>query len=156
LQDSFFVWDAIEDALIKSSKFLTLIDVYGHYANRGDTVTIKTDVKGGPSSPLSRALCFFGNSENCGMPVPRHVIQNQLGISESELGSLISDLRAIRFDIRTSQTHPTMARGMVLCTYPFPLLSNKAHLERRLKIEPPIVEATHSASKSLTQSRLFD
>jgi DNA (cytosine-5)-methyltransferase 1 len=155
LHDSFFLWDAIEDVLIQHSKFLTLIDVYGHYANRGDTVTVKTDIVGGPSSPLSRALCFFGNSENCGVSVPRHVIENQLGIGESDIDGLIADLRAIRFDIRTNRTHPTIAHGMVLCTYPFPLLSGKAHLERRLKVDSPDLEAEIGASAIASQLSLF-
>ncbi len=155
LHDIFFLWDEIEDVLVKRSKFLTLIDVYGHYANRGDTVTVKTGIVGGPANSLCRALCFFGNSENCGVSVPRHVIQNQLGISEPEVDALIADLRAIRFDIRTSKTHPTIAPGMVLCTYPFPLLSGKAHLERRLKIEPPDAEVELRPNASVSQPSLF-
>lgn len=155
LHDIFFLWDAIEDVMVKHSKFLTLIDVYGHYANRGDTVTVHTDIIGGLVDSLSRALCFFGNSENCGVSVPRHVIQNQLGIDESDLEGLIADLRAIRLDIRTNRTHPTIAPGMVLCTYPFPLLSGKAHLERRLKIEPLDVELELRASAGASQPSLF-
>jgi DNA (cytosine-5)-methyltransferase 1 len=155
LQDIFFLWDAIEDVMVKHSKFLTLIDVYGHYANRGDTVTVKTDIVGVPADSLSRALCFFGNSENCGVSVPRHVIQNQLGVGEADLDGLIADLRAIRLDIRTNRTHPTIALGMVLCTYPFPLLSGKAHLERRLKVEPSDVELELRASAGASQPRLF-
>jgi DNA (cytosine-5)-methyltransferase 1 len=156
LHDTFFIWDAIEDVLIERSKFLTLIDIYGHYANRGDTVTIKTDVLGGPDSALSRALCFFGNSENCGISVPMAVTQNQLGIDETQLELLIQDLRAIRFDIRTSKTHPTIAAGIVLCTYPFPLLSGKAHLERRLKVESSTIEVELGAKTAVSkQARLF-
>jgi DNA (cytosine-5)-methyltransferase 1 len=151
LHDIFFLWDAIEDALVQNSKFLTLIDVYGHYANRGDTVTIKTDVIGGGDTPMSRALSFFGNSENCGISVPRHVTQNQLGLSEAELDVLISDLRASRFDIRTNRTHPTIAPGILLCTYPFPLLSDKAHLERRLKVETSTVKAESLASNATSE-----
>ena len=138
LGDVFFVWDAIEDVMVKNSKFLTLIDVYGHYANRGDTVTINTDVIGGSADILTRALRFFGNSLNCGRAVSRAVVRGSLSIQDDELSELIAELRRMRFDIRTQQTHPTIARGMVLCTYPFPLLSQKAHLERRLKPEQTI------------------
>lgn len=150
LRDIFFLWDAIEDILVQSSKFLTLIDIYGHYANRGDTVGIKTEIIG-PKTALSRALCFFGASDNCGISVPRHVTQNQLGINEAELNDLIQELRATRFDIRTNRTHPTIAPNMVLCTYPFPLLSDKAHLERRIKIDAAIPE--HEPSIRTTAAR---
>lgn len=135
LDDIFYVWDAIEDVLVQNSKFLTLIDIYGHYANRGDTVTVATDIIGGPSSILHRALRFFGSSTNCGEVVSRTVVKSNLRIDDPDVDELISDLRAMRFDIRTRRTHPTIAPGMVLCTYPFPLLSDKAHLERRVKPE---------------------
>lgn len=135
LHDIFYAWSAIEDVMLKKSKFLTLIDVYGHYANRGDTVTIRTDIIGGSASILVRALRFFGDSQNCGDDLPRAVVKSTLDMSDANLDELITDLRAMRFDIRTQRTHPTMASNMVLCTYPFPLLSQKAHLERRLKAE---------------------
>jgi len=133
LHDIFFLWSAIEDALVKSSRFLTLIDIYGHYANRGDTVRIRTDIIGGAATILTRALRFFGDSTNCGEDISRAVVRSALNINDDQLDDLIAELRAMRFDIRTRRTHPTMAAGMVLCTYPFPLLSAKAHLERRIR-----------------------
>ncbi len=133
--DVFFAWDAIQDVLIRHSKFLTLIDIYGHYANRGDTVKIRTDIIGGPATTLVKALRFIGDSANCGVAMSRVRVTETLGIADADLSELITDLRAMRFDIRSRQTHPTMAGGVVLCTYPFPLLSGKAHLERRLKAE---------------------
>lgn len=151
LHDIFFFWDAIGDVLVLNSKFLTLIDIYGHYANRGDTVTIQTDIIGGSSSVLVRALRFFGDSAHCGEAVARAEVCSVLNIPNTELDKLISDMRAMRFDIRTRATHPTIAPGMVLCTYPFPLLSGKAHLERRLKAESFEPEAT-----PLWQANLFN
>lgn len=136
LHEIFYVWDAIEDVLVQNSKFLTLIDVYGHYANRGDTVTICTDVIGGATSVLTRALRFFGDSQNCGQAVPRGAIRSTLNVNDIDLDELVTDLRAMRFDIRTRRTHPTIASGLLLCTYPFPLLSDKAHLDRRVKPDP--------------------
>lgn len=148
LHDIFFLWDAVEDVLVQNSRFLTLIDVYGHYANRGDTVVIDTDVIGGPATYLVRALRFFGNSANCGANISRGRVISALRITDPELDDLINDLRAMRFDIRTRRTHPTIAPGMVLCTYPFPLLSGKAHLERRLKpesFEPDLIEGIETS-----------
>jgi DNA (cytosine-5)-methyltransferase 1 len=126
LNDIFFVWAAIEDVLLQRSRFLTLIDIYGHYANRGDTVTIHTDVGGGEATVLTRALRFFGNSLHCGNAVSRAATRIALDVTDGELDDLIAELRSIRFDIRARQTHPTIPSGMVLCTYPFPLLSRKA------------------------------
>ncbi len=133
LGDIFFLWDAIEDVLIDSSKFLTLIDIYGHYANRGDTVVVNTDIIGGEATPIVRALRFFGDSIHCGKALSRAVVKSAITVADAELDVLVTEMRAMRFDIRTRETHPTIAPGMVLCTYPFPLLSQKAHLKRRLK-----------------------
>lgn len=41
LAELFQVWAAVEDALTARSRFFTLIDIYGHYANCGDTVRIE-------------------------------------------------------------------------------------------------------------------
>ena len=132
--DMFYIWDAVEEMLLKASKFLTLIDIYGHYANRGDTVVVKTDVYGSSLPALQRSLSFFGNSSNCGIPLPRASMKSILYQKrETEVDEIVSSLRAMRYDIRTNKTHPTISAGMILCTYPFPLLSRKAHLERRLK-----------------------
>lgn len=153
LDDIFYVWDTIEDVLVKNTKFLTLIDIYGHYANRGDTVRISTDIIGGQATALTRAIRFFGDSANCGEAVPRAVIRSSLGVQDAELESLITDMRSMRFDIRTRRTHPTIAPSMVLCTYPFPLLSDKAHLDRRLKV----LSLEQEQAEELTMSQtLFD
>ena len=50
-----------------------------------------------------------------------------------ELDSAIERLRQLRVDIRTSRTHPTLGPEQVICTYPFPLLSEKAHVSRNVK-----------------------
>lgn len=153
LDDIFYLWDAIQEVLVKNTKFLTLIDIYGHYANRGDTVRISTDIIGGQATTLFRAIRFFGDSANCGEAVPRAAIKSNLGVNDAELESLITEMRSMRFDIRTQRTHPTIARGTVLCTYPFPLLSDKAHLDRRLKV----LSLEQERAEELTMSEsLFD
>jgi len=129
LHDIFYLWDAVEDEMVNRSQFLTLIDIYGHYANRGDTVTVATELDG--DDPVARGLRFFGNSANCGRDMERDDVRKELCVSEAKLCLMVKELRGMRFDVRTKETHPTMAAGMVLCTYPFPLLSQKAHLERR-------------------------
>lgn len=135
ISDLFYLWREIQRVLVEHSKFLTLIDVYGHYANRGDTVAIQTDIIGGAATVLIRALRFFGDSMHCGQMVSRATIRSELAVTDVQLEKLIEEMRAMRFDIRTRKTHPTIAAGMVICTYPFPLLSQKAQLERRLKAE---------------------
>ncbi len=135
LDDLFHVWTFIERALISRSEFFTFIDIYGHYANRGDTVRIRTDLQLEPLNSLERAIQFFGQSENCGSLVPKASMQQELGVDETELEKVIKQLRGMRFDVRIRATHPTIAPDHGICTYPFPLLSEKAHLQRRVRID---------------------
>lgn len=132
--DVFRIWDIVEDALIKGSQFYTLIDIYGHYANRGDTVRVSTKFGHAKKSVLEKAIEFFGNSENAGDFTTEIEVARQLGIEKTEVPALVSELRAMRWDVRSPQTHPTIRQMAILCTYPFPLLSGKAQLERKLDI----------------------
>ena len=129
-RDVFHVWGVIEDALIQRSRFFTLIDIYGHYANRGDTVKIsgKWNLK---RSPIVDAINWFASSDNCGELQDLDKLQLALGVTKRELKKTIEELREIRFDARTGDTHPIIGNSRVLCTYPFPLLSPRALVESR-------------------------
>ena len=130
------MWAAIEDALIQRSRFFTLIDIYGHYANRGDTVNVSGEWNL-RRSPLVNAINWFTASERCGDFVDQAELQFALGVSKKELAKVIEDLREIRFDVRTGDTHPIIGKGRVLCTYPFPLLSPRALVESRAQFVIP-------------------
>ena len=140
-KDVFHVWGAIEDALIQRSRFFTLIDIYGHYANRGDTVKVtgKWNLK---STPLSNAINWFSSSDNCGAFVDQDKLQGILGLTKSDLTKVIDALREIRFDVRTGDTHPIIGNGRVLGTYPFPLLSPRALVESKVQFVTPIAKAS--------------
>lgn len=130
--DIFRVWDIIESSLTKDSQFYTLIDIYGHYANRGDTVRICTKFKRGRRALLDRALEYFGNSENAGQFLTAEQVAQNVKLGDTPLSKLVGLLRSMRWDVRTTETHPTIQHDSLLCTYPFPLLSGKAQLERKL------------------------
>jgi DNA (cytosine-5)-methyltransferase 1 len=125
----FGVWAIIQQTLVSHSRFFSLIDIYGHYANRGDTVNISTKVMGGRRSSLIKAIEFFGNSRNCGVLIPWEAAAESIGISAMDLVELVSQLRAQRYDVRSRESHVTLREEGVLCTYPFPMLSSKAHFD---------------------------
>lgn len=131
--DVFKVWDIIQEQLVSNSQFFTLIDIYGHYANRGDTVRVKTEFKGRKTDVFTKAISFFGSSENCGYFLERDKVSNALNIKTEEVDKIVLYLRELRFDLRTESTHPTIRTNEVICTYPFPLLSHRAQLERKIK-----------------------
>ena len=134
LHEVFHVWGAVEDALVARSRFFTLIDIYGHYANRGDTVQINGNwILGIPASEL-RLLNFVSKTANCGEFISISNLTRSSRVSESELPTLVQKLRAVRFDARTRYTHPIIKDETVLCTYPFPLLSPRALVESRARV----------------------
>jgi DNA (cytosine-5)-methyltransferase 1 len=134
LDDLFRVWSIIEAVLIKGSQFYTLIDIYGHYANRGDTVKVETFIKARKKSALVRAIEFFGSSENAGIFMTQDVVAHEMNIDKASVTDLVAELRSLRWDVRSPKTHPTIRQDAVICTYPFPLLSGKAQLERKVDL----------------------
>jgi len=132
LEDTFRVWDIVEDALTRGSQFFTLIDIYGHYANRGDTVKVKTAFSTKRKSLLERAIDFFGTSENCGQFQSNADFADSIGCSVTQVRDIVYQMRGMRWDVRLPETHATIRQDSIICTYPFPLLSGKAQLERRI------------------------
>lgn len=134
MEEIFHVWAVVEEALVARSRFFTLIDIYGHYANRGDTVRVSAEWNLPVSPTLLRMLNYFSKTDNCGQIIPVAKLVKALRSTEKQAIGLVEDLRAIRFDTRTSATHPIIKSGMILCTYPFPLLSPRALVESRARI----------------------
>jgi len=85
------------------------------------------------SSLVTKALEFFGCSENCGIFISREKIAEALCLNGKKVDEVVKKLRELRFDIRTFRTHPTIRSDEIICTYPFPLLSDKAQLERKIR-----------------------
>lgn len=127
----FYCWKEVEAALVARSKFFTLIDIYGHYANRGDVVDVTTSICSARRTKLVRLIEYFSQTANCGAFVPEDSLAQSLKVCRTELDDLISSMRKLRFDIRTARSHPIIGKGRVICTYPFPLLSAKALVESR-------------------------
>lgn len=130
-EDIFRVWDLIEDSLTKESQFYTLIDIYGHYANRGDTVKVVTKFSGIRKSALEKAFEFCGSSGNCGQFLSVADFAKAVDCDPTAVRDLVYQMREMRWDVRLPETHATIRDDRMLCTYPFPLLSGKAQLERR-------------------------
>ena len=130
----FHAWASIERAFVTRSKFYSLIDIYGHYANRGDTVQIDVSIDGGDmSNHVVGALNYFGSTEHCGVFFNTRELAATLDLTTVELDRVVAEMRRLRYDIRTRKTHPTISPTEIICTYPFPLLSAKAHLERKVQ-----------------------
>jgi len=127
LDNIFHVWKEVEEILTRRSKFFTLIDIYGHYANRGDVVDIRTEVSSDVvNTNLLKIINYISSTENCGKNTTIQMFLSANDIKQSDFDDIFTTLRNMRFDIRNSITHPILGDDGLLCTYPFPLLSKKA------------------------------
>lgn len=131
--DVFYVWWSIQAAMIDRSRFFSLIDIYGHYANRGDTVKIDGSYGFPLVSPLTRALDFFLNSENCGEFLGKQAFATVVEETEGQISRVVEEMRAVRMDMRSAVSHPILGTERLICTYPFPLLSPKALVVSRVE-----------------------
>lgn len=131
--DVFHIWSIVEECLVERSRFFTLIDIYGHYANRGDTVDVRSCWNLDEDVSIVALLNKFGNTANCGMFINQHSVFDDLGVDIGNVAECITNMRRIRFDMRTSDTHPIIDSDAVICTYPFPLLSPRALVESRVQ-----------------------
>lgn len=132
--DIFGCWKEVETCLVGKSKFFTLIDIYGHYANRGDVVKITSEIIMKRKRKLLKMIEYFSQTQNCGEFFDEKIIIDRFNFSPGDLERFVSSLRALRFDIRTSRTHPIIGKGKMICTYPFPLLSPKALVTSKAKL----------------------
>lgn len=147
MTDIFHIWQEIEMALTKRSCFFTLIDIYGHYANRGDVVDVQSSFNfAGPRTPLIKAIEYFSQTGNCGEFIGTDALLESINILRSELPAMTEALRALRYDFRTSKTHPIIGEERLLCTYPFPLLSPRALVESRAELIARAHDSVEGAS----------
>ena len=146
LNDVFHAWKEIEVALTARSRFFTLIDIYGHYANRGDVVDIESTFSfSAGSTPVTRAIKHFSQTRNCGDFLNKADLIRVLRLKADELPAMIESLRGLRYDFRSSTTHPILGEDRILCTYPFPLLSPRALVESRATFLPRAENSETSA-----------
>jgi DNA (cytosine-5)-methyltransferase 1 len=103
-----------------------LIDIYGHYANRGDTVFVESDWHIRENGSVVRLLNHFASTNHCGGLESSEEVLGKASVGWKDFMAAVNRLREVRFDIRTRQTHPIIKGDLVLCTYPFPLLSPRA------------------------------
>lgn len=149
VSDIFQAWSVIEEALTKRSQFFSLIDIYGHYANRGDTVGVIGEWCLPNTSKTLAAINYFTNTSCCGDFIGEAELLKALKIKQFDLAKVIEYMRAVRFDIRTARTHPIIGEGRVLCTYPFPLLSPRALVESRVQFNVRYLDRQENMAEAI-------
>ena len=54
----------------------------------------------------------------------------QLDVTVEQIETMILMMRELRYDVRTTNTHPTIRTDEIICTYPFPMLSERVMFEK--------------------------
>lgn len=120
------MWNAVDDWVIKSSKYHSLFELYGHFTEPHPIFTIiKFELRA--KNPVGRFAKYISSFNNCSKHVPREHLTNLFSteFGEDSFLSLVKKLRSYRFDIRCKETNIAMPKNVYMVSYPFTLPFNK-------------------------------
>ncbi|MBA0206093.1 DNA cytosine methyltransferase [Pectobacterium aroidearum] len=120
------MWNAVDDWVIKSSKYHSLFELYGHFTEPHPIFKIISfDLRS--KNPVGLFAKYISRFDNCSKHVPREHLTKLFGskFGESTFLSLVKKLRSYRFDIRCKETNIAMPKDVYMVSYPFTLPFNK-------------------------------
>lgn len=145
LSDIFYIWKIASENVIDLTRYDKFMDVVGHYSTSRMDYTTTLDLEGLSDKPEARALKVFSRTDNCNKQLTLGKLTAKLEADGETVIQALKQLRNWRYEIRTTETHPTMPEGKVLCTYPFPDLNERSHFKENVSFES-LLEATEKAS----------
>ncbi|WP_323639996.1 DNA cytosine methyltransferase [Pectobacterium polonicum] len=120
------MWNAVDDWVIKSSKYHSLFELYGHFTEPHPIFKIiNFDLRA--KNPVGLFAKYISCFDNCSKHVPREHLTKLFGskFGENTFISLVKKLRSYRFDIRCKETNIAMPKDVYMVSYPFTLPFNK-------------------------------
>lgn len=120
------MWNAVDDWVIKSSKYHSLFELYGHFTEPHPIFDIiNFDLRA--KNPVGQFAKYISSFDNCSKHVSREHLTKLFSaeFGEKTFLSLVRKLRSFRFDIRCKETNIAMPRDMYMVSYPFTLPFNK-------------------------------
>jgi DNA (cytosine-5)-methyltransferase 1 len=126
----YVLWDAIEEVIKQRSAYISLVALYGHFAEPKIKFQVSIENLAGCETPLAKLLEFVSNFENCGRNLAATFISERVKLPIETLPEIMQKLRAIRYDIRSHQTSPRIPPNTYFCAYPFPELSAEYQLRK--------------------------
>lgn len=120
------MWNAVDMWVKKSSRFTSLVELYGHFTEPHPIFEIK-------SFELQTALPAFKFAKhcmdfnNCGKYFSKESLLNMWKdtFGKDDFVALARILRSYRFDIRCHETNITIPQGVYMVAYPFALPYDK-------------------------------
>lgn len=120
------MWNAVDNWVIRSSKYHSLFELYGHFTEPHPIFKIiNFDLRAiNPVGLFAKHISLF---ENCSKHIPREHLTNLFSakFGVNSFITLVKKLRAYRFDIRCKETNIAMPEDVYMVSYPFTLPLNK-------------------------------
>ena len=116
------MWNALDEWVIRSSKFHSLFELYGHFTEPHPVFRV-AEFKSYSSNPIVEFAKHLADFSNCSKYFPRDHLTRLFGVKFGSKGfvELVETLRSYRFDIRCAETNITMPKDFYIVAYPFPL-----------------------------------
>lgn len=116
------MWNAVDEWVIRSSKFHSLFELYGHFTEPHPIFEI-TEFKTYSENPIAEFTRHVVNFSHCSKYFPRPHLTQLFGktFQKSNFIDLVKLLRSYRFDIRCYETNIAIPRSVYMVTYPFTL-----------------------------------
>lgn len=116
------MWNAVDEWVIRSSKFHSLFELYGHFTEPHPVFKIaKFETKA--QTPIAAFAKHIADFENCSRYFPREHLTELFGVKfgTSSFIELVTKLRQYRFDIRCNETNIAIPKTVYMVSYPFTL-----------------------------------
>lgn len=126
----YVAWDVAEEIIKQRSAYISLVALYGHFAEPKIKFTAELRNLTQVDTPLTNLVGFFSCFENCGRNLPTSFIAQSVGVSHDSLKLALSELRRLRYDIRSHRTSVRIPEDYYFCAYPFPELSANYQLNK--------------------------
>lgn len=116
------MWNAVDLWVIRSSKFHSLFELYGHFTEPHPIFEI-VEFQAYSKHPIAEFAKHVSNFKNCSRYFPRKHLTELFGVSfkKSRFIDLVRTLRSYRFDIRCHETNIAIGNDVYMVSYPFTL-----------------------------------
>ena len=116
------MWNAVDDWVIRSSKFHSLFELYGHFTEPHPVFEV-TDFKTYTDAPIGEFAKHAAEFNNCSKYFPREHLIKLFGkrFGAENFVELVKLLRSYRFDIRCHETNIAIPKDVYMVSYPFTL-----------------------------------
>lgn len=116
------MWNAIDDWVIRSSKFHSLFELYGHFTEPHPIFAV-TKFINYSKTPIGEFAKHIANFGNCSYYFQREHLTKLFGLKfrTPNFIDLVTFLRSYRFDIRCHETNIAIPKNVYMVSYPFTL-----------------------------------